>query len=214
MEREHAIHPSRARIPLFPLPDVVFFPRTYLPLHVFEHRYRQMVRDILDRHGRMAIALLKPGWRENYEGNPTIHPIVTVGHIQQYEPLDDGRYDVLLYGEYRALVLREYVSKPYREVVVEPIPEKPVDGRDGVELERSVLLALYDELLHVTGAQNTRSRLQAAELSFETLVNAVPSLLRIPAGERQRLLELDDLIERGRETRKLLAEAIRKASAP
>jgi Lon protease-like protein len=139
---------------------------------------------------------------------------VTVGHIQQYDPLDDGRYDVLLYGEYRALVLREYVSKPYREVVVEPIPEKPVDGRDGVELERSVLLALYDELLHVTGAQNTRSRLQAAELSFETLVNAVPSLLRIPAGERQRLLELDDLIERGRETRKLLAEAIRKASAP
>lgn len=55
-------------VPMFPLPDVVFFPKTYLPLHVFEERYREMVQDCLDGPGRIAVPLLRPGWERDYQG--------------------------------------------------------------------------------------------------------------------------------------------------
>src|SRR2546425_12267577 len=55
-------------IPLFPLPNVVFFPRTYLPLHIFESRYRRMVRDAASSHQMIGMVLLKEGWETDYEG--------------------------------------------------------------------------------------------------------------------------------------------------
>ncbi|MEK7222586.1 MAG: LON peptidase substrate-binding domain-containing protein, partial [Nitrospirota bacterium] len=55
-------------IPLFPLPNVVFFPRTYLPLHVFEPRYCRMVRDAASSHRMIGMVLLKEGWESDYEG--------------------------------------------------------------------------------------------------------------------------------------------------
>src|SRR3989449_11647622 len=56
-------------IPLFPLPNVVFFPRTYLPLHIFESRYRRMVRDAAASHQMIGMVLLKEGWETDYEGD-------------------------------------------------------------------------------------------------------------------------------------------------
>ena len=58
---------------VFPLPRVVFFPGTYLPLHIFEPRYRALMRDCITS-GRMAMAvtLLKPGYEANYAGRPAV----------------------------------------------------------------------------------------------------------------------------------------------
>src|SRR5512145_454301 len=68
-------------IPIFALPTVVFFPRTYLPLHVFEPRYREMVQDAA-REGRcIGMALLKEGWESNYYGNPPIFSMGCVGRL-------------------------------------------------------------------------------------------------------------------------------------
>jgi len=196
-------------VPLFSLPDVVLFPQTYLPLRVFEHRYREMVRDILDGPGRIAIALLLPGWEKDYEGNPEIHPIVTVGSLEQYKPRDDGGYEILVFGEFRGRVIRERTTRPYREVLISSLPERKLPDLPGEETERAALLELYDQLLKKSGADGARGRLLATHLSFETLVNAVPSLVRVDPKERQRLLEMDCLVERGRESRRLLAEAIK-----
>ena len=49
-------------IPIFPLPNAVLMPRAILPLHVFEHRYRAMTRDVLNSSHVLATALLKPGY--------------------------------------------------------------------------------------------------------------------------------------------------------
>ncbi|MBV9497422.1 MAG: LON peptidase substrate-binding domain-containing protein, partial [Acidobacteria bacterium] len=60
-------------LPLFPLPNLVFFPNTRLPLHIFEPRYREMIADALDSDQRFGIVLLRPGWQDDYYGAPAVH---------------------------------------------------------------------------------------------------------------------------------------------
>lgn len=89
-------------LPVFPLPQVVFFPSTFLPLHLFEPRYRQMAEDCTAvGPGVMAVTLLAPGWENDYEGCPPIHTIGGAGRIVAHEQLDDGTYNILLQGIHR-----------------------------------------------------------------------------------------------------------------
>ena len=90
--------PVPERIPLFPLPNLVFFPKTYLPLHVFEPRYRQMVADAAAGGQCIGMALLKEGWEEQYDGNPPIFSIGCVGRLASVQALPDGRSNILLQG--------------------------------------------------------------------------------------------------------------------
>lgn len=196
-------------VPMFPLPDVVFFPRTYLPLHVFEPRYCKMVKDSLDGPGRIAVPLLRAHWEEDYHGRPEVHPTMTVGSIQRYVPLPDGRFDLLLLGEYRGHCLDETRERIYRIGQIRETREAPPPAEHVEAEQRSLLLELYDAFLERKGASETQTRLRDEELSFETLVNAVPSLLKLPTRERQRMLEMDSLVERGLESRRLLTEALR-----
>ena len=90
---------EQARLPIFPLPNAVFFPGTTLPLHLFEPRYRKMVEDCMQHGPRVvAVTLLRPGWEKDYEGRPPIHETAGVGRIVSHEALDDGRHDILLRG--------------------------------------------------------------------------------------------------------------------
>src|SRR5438552_2023140 len=86
-------------VPLFPLPNVVLFPRAVLPLHIFEERYKAMTADALNGDRRIAMALLRPGWERSYYGRPQIEPVVCVGKILSHEKLPDGKYNFLLQGE-------------------------------------------------------------------------------------------------------------------
>src|SRR3954467_2900448 len=101
-------------LPLFPLPDLVFFPNTRLPLHVFEPRYRQMVTDALDTDKRFGIHFLRPGWQNDYYGTPAIHLLGTIGTIEQAVPLEDGKFNILVRGDGRFRVLDEVSNVPYR----------------------------------------------------------------------------------------------------
>src|SRR6185436_9780625 len=78
-------------VPLFPLPNLVFFPQTRMPLHIFEPRYRQMIADAVAGEMRFGIVLLRPGWEDDYFGAPAVHPWGTLTIIEQAMPLDDGR---------------------------------------------------------------------------------------------------------------------------
>ncbi|HEY6880897.1 MAG TPA: LON peptidase substrate-binding domain-containing protein [Polyangiales bacterium] len=106
---------------VFPLPRVVFFPGTQLPLHIFEPRYRAMMRDCL-QSGRlaMAVTLLKPGYESDYEGRPPMHDVCTIGRIEKHEELPDGRFNLLLRGLNR-VKLHELPAGdlPYRRAHVE-----------------------------------------------------------------------------------------------
>lgn len=112
--------------PLFPLPNVVLFPRAVLPLHIFEERYKAMTEKALEGPRRIAMALLKPGWEKNYYGRPAIDPVVCVGRILTHEELPDGKYNFLLQGVARAKIVKEHSGKPYRVADLERLPEEPI----------------------------------------------------------------------------------------
>src|SRR5687767_135460 len=112
-------------VPLFPLPNVVLFPRAVLPLHIFEERYKAMTRHALEGEQRIAMALLRPGWEKCYYGRPAIEPVVCVGTILTHELLPDGCYNFLLHGTTRARVVREFSCEtPYRVATLQPLVDR------------------------------------------------------------------------------------------
>lgn len=114
------------QVPLFPLPNVVLFPRAILPLHIFEFRYREMTADVIAGNRLVAMALLRPGWEKDYHGRPPIEPVVCVGRLLNYEQLPDGKYNFLLQGARRATIQRELADRPYRYARLETLPETRV----------------------------------------------------------------------------------------
>ena len=76
-------------IPLFPLPNVVLFPNVFLPLHIFELRFREMVTDALHSDRIIGMALLRPGWEEDYEGRPPVYSVGCAGLITNFEQLEN-----------------------------------------------------------------------------------------------------------------------------
>ena len=91
-------------LPIFPLPDITFFPHTFLPLHVFEARYRAMITDALARDRRIVVARLRPGFEATYEGKPAIFPVAGGGQIVNCERLASGRFNILVKGEWRVRI--------------------------------------------------------------------------------------------------------------
>src|SRR3984893_7074952 len=81
-------------LPLFPLPNVVLFPNVFLPLHIFEPRYRELVADALASDRMIGMVLLKPGWQHAYEGRPPVYPIGCSGVITHVEARVGARHNI------------------------------------------------------------------------------------------------------------------------
>jgi uncharacterized protein len=88
---------GQLELPVFPLPKLVLFPGTSLPLHIFEPRYRDMLADTLAGNNRLiAVAQLKPGWETAYDARPAIYAVAGVGRITKHMHNADGTYDIVL----------------------------------------------------------------------------------------------------------------------
>lgn len=136
--------PDLTAVPLFPLPNVVLFPRAVLPLHVFEERYKVMTADALRGDRLIAMALLQAGWEKNYHGRPRVDPVVCLGTILTHEKLPDGCYNFLLQGTTRARIVEELQTPhPYRVARMEPLVEQPVLDID-LEEDRRRMLATFE----------------------------------------------------------------------
>jgi Lon protease-like protein len=183
-------------LPLFPLPNLVFFPNTRLPLHVFEPRYRQMVTDALGRDKRFGIVLLRPGWEADYFGAPEIHPCGTMGTIEQAVSLDDGRFNILVRGDVRFRIVDEISSVPYRtaRVVASPEHERAVAE---AYAQREWLADLARQYLKYLPDQMAVPEIETVGL--DALTNALIMSLNLDVEEKQKLLEIDDLIARAEE---------------
>ena len=160
-------------VPLFPLPGTVLLPGGLLPLHVFEERYREMLRDALAGERLIAMAFLLPGYEQAGDPvNPPIEPTVCVGRIVVDQELPDGRFNMVLAGLRRARVLAEDRSRPYRLAEVELIDDdRPEDLDEGLAGER-----LYDFLTQLP-ARLVRQRerlVQATELLRDRVGEDVP----------------------------------------
>ena len=128
-------------IPIFPLEDVMLFPNTSRPLHIFETRYREMVADALAGDRIIGMVLLKPGYDADYEGRPPIFEVGCAGEITDVEELADGRYLILLRGLVKFRVTSEDASRSYRLAAVDSILEPLDDVMGQVLSERRQQLA-------------------------------------------------------------------------
>jgi uncharacterized protein len=125
---------------VFPLPSAVLFPHSVIPLHIFEPRYRELVRDALANDRVMALAQLEPGWEPRYAGRPAMQRMMCAGLIIWHEALEDGRYNILLQGVCRARLLSELpLERLYRQVSVELLPDPPFHGEEEELLRQAIL---------------------------------------------------------------------------
>ncbi len=186
-------------IPIFPLPNVVFFPHTLLPLHVFEPRYRQMLADCLAGERRLAVVLLRAGWEEDYYGRPPVYSVAGAGEIIQSEMLPDGRSNIVLGGLGR-IVIDEEVSSPtpYRIARVSWLDDVyPPRGEEALDPQIERLRQMCGKLLS-TLPQPVPG---LVELLTDrgppgAFVDRVSSLVVHEMEARQRLLELNDVERR------------------
>src|SRR5262252_9803724 len=123
-------------LPIFPLPNVVLFPNVFLPLHIFEPRYREMVADAAASDRMIGMVLLRPGWERDYEGRPPIYPIGCSGVMSHVETLSDGRYNLVLRGLERFRILEEDHNRSYRRAAIEPLHERSLLHDDRAALRR------------------------------------------------------------------------------
>lgn len=184
------------RVPVFALPNVVFFPRTYLPLHIFEPRYRTMVADAATGGQCIAMALLKDGWETDYYGNPPIYPIGCIGRLVSVQPLPDGRSNILLQGLDRYEIQEELFEKPYREARV---AVKAAEPEPSLAPEvRQALMTVLERYLRAREDAATWEGLFRHDVSDEILVNTLSTYLDCTPLEKQFLLEADGLHQRAR----------------
>jgi Lon protease-like protein len=109
---------------LFPLPNLVLYPHVMQPLHIFEERYRELLEDALAGDQLIAMALLEPGWEDDYESRPPISPHACLGKVVAHHRLDDGRYNLLLMGVQRVKIVKELKPlRSFRQASVEIIED-------------------------------------------------------------------------------------------
>lgn len=188
---------SRGRIPVFPLPNVVFFPHASLPLHIFEPRYRRMTEDALASDRLIAMALLKPGWERSYDGSPEVHPIACAGVIEDEARLPDGRFNIRLRGLARVAILGFVQDTPYRVATVRRLHDLNEDDSPEVGEEKRRLLALCAGLLQEASGQPGRPFPLESDVPFATIVNSLCQSLEMDNEAKQALLALDDIRLRG-----------------
>ena len=189
-----------AIIPIFPLPNVVLFPSVFLPLHIFEDRYRQMLTEVLQGDRIIGIVLVR-GKRDDIEEPPPVHPIGCAGLVSHAEPLPDGRSNIILRGLQRFRIDQEEHSRSYRRAEITPLPEI---SSEASALELNQTRTRLETLLAGRLETDSGEIMVQSDMGDEDLVNTLAQYLDLDPLEKQALLQFDDLVDRSRALIELL----------
>lgn len=186
-----------SRLPIFPLPRVQLFPHALLPLHVFEPRYRDMVRDAMAGERLIAVVALEPGFEADYHGRPPVRPIIGVGRVVGHEPLEEGRANIVLRGLARARIERELPpAERYRLVDAAAVDDRLQRDFD-TTAARETLLLLADQLaLKLPSGGETLRELARSQPDLGALSDVMAAALVTDPDDRQALLETPDVATR------------------
>jgi Lon protease-like protein len=189
------------RVALFPLSNVVLFPRVKTPLHIFEPRYRQLMRDVLEGDGHIGMVVVRPEHQDEMPGDPPVFPIGCCGEISEHQRRPDGRYDLVLHGLWRFRIVDEpprAEPRLYRVAQVLPLE----DAFDERERERVARLRAHV----VENVASLARRAEAGDARFDpslfagiddaTFVNVLANAIAFPVEEKQAMLEADSIPER------------------
>jgi Lon protease-like protein len=185
-------------LPLFPL-HLVLFPGRQLPLHLFEQRYRQMLRDCRAGQNRFGVVAIRAG-REAGQRDVDLFEVGTVAQIEQVEELADGRYNIVTRGTQRFRVLERLEGTPYLRAEVELLEDGPAGPEETARARqlRELLLPYLASL----GAPDELLERVPSEPNGLAYLAAAAAQVELP--EQQRLLELDSTARRLTETLRML----------
>ena len=185
------------RIPVFPLSEVVLLPGEVLPLHIFEPRYRAMVRDALA--GQRVIGMVEyAGGADDDASSSPIRPVGCVGYIAEHTELPDGRFLIWLLGLER-FSIDEELSAPtlYRQarVTYTPIHENTA-GLAGLQPVRDELRRILPQLVELEDVDRGTLEAQMGEITDSQLIALACQILELPGSRKRKLLETTDQAER------------------
>ena len=176
---------SVRELPLFPLPEVVLFPQEVLPLHIFESRYRIMLKSVLETDSMFGVIK----WDQNTKSMANVG---CCAQIIKHQTAEDGRSNIITLGQQRFQILEIVRSTPYCSAMVSWINDENVDNFQKLDaLKDSVTEALSDVVKLTSKLTNSKKNLpeklpnNPMELSFWVASHLGGAV----AEEQQRLLE-------------------------
>ncbi|KGG13534.1 MULTISPECIES: LON peptidase substrate-binding domain-containing protein [Prochlorococcus] len=179
-------------LPLFPLPEVVLFPQEFLPLHIFESRYRMMLKSVLEADSRFGVVRFDPNTKRLAE-------VGCCAEIIKHQTSEDGRSNIITLGQQRFRVLEITRKAPFYTALVTWIDDYPVENENELKiLSEKVLTALRD-VVSLTGKLTDSERNLPEELPDipRELSFWIAAHLGGPvANEQQHLLEIQDTTKR------------------
>jgi len=213
MDDVQRVQRQLSQLPIFPLPGAVLLPYALIPLHVFEPRYRKMIRDCQAGAGVLALANIpQEAVRERID-RPRVLPIVGAGLLARVDPLPDGRSNIVLRGVLRARIVEELPSRePYRLVRAEPIEEVVADSRrldQAAQELRQLVLALCTR--RPGTASVALAQMAGTSARPGDLADAVGAMVFESPHERQQLLETVSTEERLRRVAQEVASQLLRA---
>ena len=205
MQARFSMQSTPEAIPVFPLPGALLLPRGRLPLNIFEPRYLAMVDDALKTDHRF-IGMIQPRCCDTSKKGRALYDIGCAGRIVTFSETDDGRYLIALAGVSRFRVSQEIEGfQPYRRIEPEWEPfrlDRKRPQQDDPDFDKKGFLTLVNRYFKAKSLDTDWDAL--GEADEETIVNALSMMCPFAAGEKQALLEADDLTARRRTLETLL----------
>lgn len=203
------------RVRLFPLPNLILFPHTVQPLHIFEPRYLELVEESLAADHLLSPVWLQPGWERAYDQRPAIAPVACLARILSHQRLPDGTINLLVQGLRRAAIRRELpATRSFRQAEVDLLDDfYPPSGAARRHQTQQALVDLTRELLPERDALNEQfDELLANPSSLGLMTDVFAFGLNLPLAVKQQLLADWNVDRRGR----MLLERLRamQGSAP
>lgn len=183
---------SALELPLFPL-NVVLFPGTVRPLHIFEPRYRQMIEDCQREDKPFGLVLARAESEHLFE-EP--YAIGTIAEIHNLVKLDDGRYNLMAIGTKRFRILSQHRERPYLSGLVQPfedIAEPEEELVHHAKRARALFGSYLNLLLESAQEQSFDANLPEAP---EELSHFIAYFLEIDDEQKQEYLELESTVQR------------------
>jgi len=190
------------KIPIFPLSNFIIFPKTSVPLNIFEPRYIQMIDDVMKGEKIIGMALPK---KKNSD-IPTLYDIGCAGKISNFEKTEDGRYLIIIIGISRFKIEKEIITKKkYREFNInfnkysnDLIEERKSINFSDIELIFKNFKNLFDKMGYIINWKELEKE------SLDKTINGLSMAAPFSSEEKQILLESTNIIERKKKLEEIL----------
>jgi len=200
-----------AILPLFPLPQVVLFPETFLPLYIFEPRYQELTVEVLNSNHHLVLALMREIPDPGTLGETTpVFPTACLAEIVRAEPLTGGRWNLLVQGKEAVRIIEEMPGKAFRQARIEVLPFDSSMLWPGPLRQR--LMGKLHAYAASEGIESQLEELLDLPLEDTSRLNTLAMALDFEPSERQFLLEARDLPTLAERLLQLLDFAVRGRS--